>query len=238
MYPLRDNDLMLSRLATEWAQEMPARPTEHAIITLLLRAVWQRELFTLHLDDRSACPEDLLRLVPLSVHPGFEIYEDGSPERIESVELPNGELEVHFNRFVVLPADLTNLSAEQRRSAIKELSVMQFDHFSDAFRGFVRMLRVTREEFGRYCDEAGYPRPYFWFGKARAKASKAKPEGDCAKWLRSLAQDKKQHSKSCYRDEALQKFPNLTERGFNRAWDRSVPASWRKKGRKSKRAVR
>jgi len=44
MYPLRDNDLMLSRLATEWAQEMPA---EHAIITLLLRAVWQRELFTL-----------------------------------------------------------------------------------------------------------------------------------------------------------------------------------------------
>ena len=238
MYPLRNDDLMLSRLATEWAQEMPARPTEHAIMTLLLRAVWQRELFALHLDDRSACPEDLLKLVRLSEHPGFEIYANGSPDRVESVELPDGGLEVHYNRFVVLPADLTNLSAEQRQSAIEELSVMQFDHFSDAFRGFVRMLRVTREEFGRYCDEAGYPRPYFWFGKARAKASKAKPEGDCAKWLQLLAQGKKEHPKPWYRDEALRKFPNLSERGFNRAWTPSVPASWRKKGRKSKKAVR
>jgi hypothetical protein len=239
MYPLRDNDLMLSRLATEWAQEMPARPTEPAIMTILLQAVWQRELCALHLDDRPTYPDDLLRLVPLAEHPGFEIYADGQPDRIASVELPDGGLEVHFNRYVVLPADLTDLSAEQRQFAIEELSVMQFDDFSDTFREFVRMLRVTREEFGRYCDLAGYPRPYFWFGKAKAKvkASNAKSEGDCAKWLRSLAQDKNRRPKSWYLDEALRRFPNLSERGFNRAWARSVPATWRKKGRKGKRGA-
>src|SRR5215813_7975017 len=207
-------------------------------VTLLLQAVWQGELRTLHLDDRPANPEDLLRLVPRSEHPGFKIRRDSSLDRIVSVELPDGGAEICFNRYVVLPADLAGLSAEQRLLAIEELSGMQFDDFSDPFREFVLMLRVTREEFGRYCDLAGYPRPYFWFGKTKAKASKAKPEAECAKWLRSLAQDEERHPKSWYLDKALQKFPDLSERGFSRAWARSVPASWRKKGRKGKRAAR
>ena len=239
MYPLRDTNLMLSHLAREWARELPPRPTEQAVMTLLLRAVWQRELGVFHLNDKPAHTEDLLRLVSLSEqNPGFAIYSNSAPERMTSVELPDGGVEFHLKRYVILPADLDHLSAEQRQSAIEELSAMQFDDFSEAFRGFVSMLRVTREEFGRYCDEAGYPRPMFWFGKAKAQVSKAKPEADCAKWLRSLIQEGRRHPKPWYLDEALRQFPKLSERGFNRVWRRTVPASWRARGAMGKKAVR
>lgn len=67
--------------------------------------------------------------------------------------------------------------------------------------------------------------------------STSKAEADCEQWLVQLVRDgQKNKSKSGYFTEAKGKFPRLSERGFNKAWDNATAGNeqWRRPGRRRK----
>jgi hypothetical protein len=125
------------------------------------------------------------------------------------------------------PSDWTDQAVND---AIDVLRVQSFDAFSRNFCAGVFGLSLHRDDFKVYCLSLGYPLRNFWFGRHTARLSTAKAERDCADWLRSLARKPKEHPKAWYREEASRSFPGLSLHGFDRAWNREAPTSWRKSG--------
>ncbi len=86
---------------------------------------------------------------------------------------------------------------------------------------------MTREELRAFCDENDFELPRFWFD---AKVSKARAAVQCRKWLTDQVRKKKYMPKKGYWDYAKNEFEGLSERAFDRAWDATVPATWKRAG--------
>ena len=99
---------------------------------------------------------------------------------------------------------------------------------------------MTRKELEEYCNEKGleFPRFWFWSIGETYRASSAKAEKDCSRWLTELSDGPKNQSKDKYFDEAKKNFPGLSRRGFDSAWDKNVPSTWKKSGRPKKERPR
>ncbi len=86
---------------------------------------------------------------------------------------------------------------------------------------------MTREELRAFCDENQFEPPRFWFG---ANVSIARAEFQCRKWLTDQVRLGKRIPKKDYRVLAMTEIGGLSERAFNRAWDDTVPAAWKRPG--------
>lgn len=73
--------------------------------------------------------------------------------------------------------------------------------------------------------------------KPAARIGIAAAEQKCADWMRELAKNDRDQSprKSDLLKEAKGKFSGLSTRGFQRVWDTTAPAKWKRSGPKSKR---
>jgi hypothetical protein len=218
---------------------MPQRREEREVCSHLLHAFWAGELIIRRPSSGEPMqPRDLLQTVFLAKsHPGFDISASGVSQTSSSEEQPDGGVLISFHGHIALPDKPSDWTDQAVNDAIDVLRVQSFDAFSLHFRAGVFGLSVHRDDFKVYCLSLGYPLPSFWFGRHTTRRSSAKAERDCAEWLRSLGRRPKEQPKTWYREEAYRRFPGLSLNGFNRAWNRVTPKSWRRPGASRRRPV-
>ena len=92
---------------------------------------------------------------------------------------------------------------------------------------------ISRADLLAFCEEQDIKPPKFWGKAAAVVSSSSRAESDCRKWIRELrAKGYIQPNKSALRDEALEMFPGLSGRGFDRAWDLEAAPNWKQQGRR------
>ena len=92
-------------------------------------------------------------------------------------------------------------------------------------------VEIPKQVLADWCDEKGFSKPIFWFGKFTGSLSTVKAKTDCSRWLREEVKKGKSKSRDDYWLEAKTRFPNLSRRGFTDTWRGTVPESWKRPGR-------
>lgn len=117
---------------------------------------------------------------------------------------------------------------------------LRLEDFEPLFRrAYLEKLSITREAFGKWCDQRGHQRPAFWFGNNSAKPAGTVPaslqddrERKCLEWLQELVEEnptpKARHSKNVLLPKAKDRF-GVSGRGFGRCWSH-LPEAWRTPG--------
>ena len=92
---------------------------------------------------------------------------------------------------------------------------------------------ISRADLLAFCEDQDIKPPKFWGKAAAVVSSRSRAEIDCRKWIRELpAKGYIQPDKAALRDEALEIFPGLSARGFDRAWDLEAAPEWKQPGPK------
>jgi hypothetical protein len=112
------------------------------------------------------------------------------------------------------------------------LAELRLEDFNDLVMPALWGLTVRKDDFGRYCDLMGYPKPHFWFAPVPRSVSTAASENRAEAWLGRQVKEGK--SKAEYRQEAHEHF-ELSARAFDRVWKEVVPPQWQAPGAPKKR---
>ena len=187
---LQDSHLTFGRIADEWAREVAAMPgglARDKILHDLVRAVWRGEfededgkdtVLMLHqpppggawrIDDKfvdknhmrtaETKPVGFNRRMLLCVlafdHPhGLPLPPGDRLRGWHSPESDNPE-----------PVSWSELNAEVRWDILDALTL---DEYPGTFRwAYFEALTISKDDFGRWCDEQGRKRPKFWFEDGR-----------------------------------------------------------------------
>jgi hypothetical protein len=243
MYPLSAKALPLGEIATHWARDLPQRPPPYEVLEQLVGSLFRGDLGLGHpilrgelelgrpmrsLDSRRYLLE---QLVSLPHHEWMVIFPDAASERAA----PKRPM-FDFRTFIILPADKTAWATSVVDAACAalcaRLAVTHLEGFSSAFLAMLRCAPVAHVEFERYCLAKDYALPPFWFGPRYQQLARRRAPSDCKKWLRRLAATvgAKPAGKEALRQQAKERFPHLSDRGFEQAWASAVPPSWRDAG--------
>ena len=148
----------------------------------------------------------------------------------------NGNMALDLRPKVILAEDPADWTEADLQAAYEALARCEPRDYSVQVLGFLLPQMVHRDDFAAWCDRQGWPRPSFWF---RTKwPSKGVQAGggvkyDCQRWLRECAATgAARRPKAAWRAEALQRFPGLSKRAFDRLWARTVPPEWKEAGRR------
>jgi len=227
MYPLSEETLLLNDVATHWARDLQPQPPPQEVLERLVASLWRGELELAYPARRIESRRYLLeQLVSLAPHELVVIFPDAASEHAA----PKGPM-FDFRTFVMLPADKTQWDTSVVDTACAALAVTHLEGFSAAFLTRLRRTPITRAAFEGYCLANVYPLPPFWFGPRYQQLARPKALSDCKNWLRQLAAaGAKPAGKEALRQEAKERFPHLSDRGFEKAWASTVPPSWRDPG--------
>lgn len=240
MLPLRDSWLSLDDIARHWANELSPRMCKSEILDRLLSAFWRGELvatFNPLLDVSEQRSKALQVAAGMAEHPGLLFTPEGEEPCPETIDLPNGSTLVDVRSRVVWPPAAGSGSGLVAETAFQTLANVLVIAFAPDFRSCVTTMTVEQGDFGAFCKAGNYAAPKFWFAGA-ATISHAAAESRCRRWLRELAkQDSTPAPKADLRAQALNQFPGLSGRGFERAWSAEVPAAWRAPGARNKQAL-
>lgn len=241
MYPLREDELSFRECAHHWARFIPGNPEEDEVSALLLKAVLRSELPVYARGDPARRFSRGKLLEALASASGTEtcgvlICEPGSaPATIE--EYPDGSISVDVRIVVEARRPLTDRDGAELDETADQLKRVAWEDLPRSFIAATWMLRIRKDDFGRYCDANGLGRPAFWFtaGEQRRRpAQRAEALQACRLWLEDLVRRPKQGSKEKIFELAIRRFHGLNRAGFDRAWSDVVPPAWaRQRARKA-----
>ncbi|MGE4048277.1 MAG: hypothetical protein AB7F35_25705 [Acetobacteraceae bacterium] len=229
MYPLPEQKLSIEVIAREWSRFLPGPPSVAEALSCLLKAIWQGELpGRLTPDAPSSDPRsamlDVLRIH--REHPALLVVDSPSEAPPTIVALPDGSALANPRLVIVWPKDPAMREETMLPTASALLEGRMWDDYHPDIRPVFGLLEIDRQDFAAYCARQGYPRPTFWIGDGN-------PEAECRRWMREKASrhpDAKPDTMPALRKSALETFPGLTQRGFDRVWRDHAPAAWKHPG--------
>ncbi|MGE3298559.1 MAG: hypothetical protein AB7I68_14575 [Porticoccaceae bacterium] len=227
MYPRPEQKLSIEVIAQEWSQ-LPGFPSVAETLSRLLKAIWQGELpgklnpnapgsdpRSTMLDVLRACWDD----------PALLIVDSPSEAPLPVVALSDGGV-LASPLAIVWPKDPAMREETMLPTASALLAGLAWDDYPREVKLHFCFLEIDRQDFAAYCARQGYPRPTFWIGDGN-------PEAECRRWMREKASrhpDAKPDTMPALRKIALETFPGLTQRAFDRVWRDHAPAAWKHPG--------
>lgn len=234
MLPIHESVLYLTEIAEYWSRELDRMRTSSEIYAEFLAAFWKGELAAVHVSNRHSIDrKNMLKAINSTrklEHPGFTLVE--SAESIPPKVVQHQDDSVTFDQgfYIVLPPDVTDWTDEIVRSAYDQFAKLSLDDFHELIKPPICGLGATREALAAYCNLMDWDRPLFWFGKERADKWTARRERDAVAWLKQIASGRKQKPKPAYFADAVERFPGLPIKAFNRIWNSVVPQEWKRSG--------
>lgn len=235
--PVREQSLSLAKLARFLSRVSGEVHDLPEIYQDLLGAFW-----TGHLQARrheAGQPvsrfEFLGTIAHYREHSGFSFLEPSDAVPPKVTMNPDGTASIDNHRYIVLPSDPSLWTEAVLERAYAELASVAFDGYHEHLQPVVISLTVTKDDFGSYYDRTARPRPLFWFRPDHRSERARRMEQEVGDWLISLSNGRKKKSKRAYFKEARGQFPRLAYKAFERAWDASVPQSWKEGGALTKR---
>lgn len=235
MYPISERELTVSEIAEHWLKHRDDKATASDLVSELLKRFWLGELpLRAPLSAETWERAELLAVLRKVL----------SEPKVEQLFAPldeptteSGEMVVELPPRVKLPAEPTQWTKAALEQAYCAMAQRKDEHYTALPLPIAEFL-VRREDFAALCDREGWPRPGFWFRTSWPSQGARSRMGAilaCRQWLRDLARsDQAMRTKQSWREEAMRLFSGLTQRGFERAWDKDTPASWRRSGRRPK----
>jgi len=232
MLPIRASVLRLDRTAEYWSRELIRVRTTAEIEGELRSAFWRDELELVYeISAKAIDREAVLRGINMRRdHPGFTLVDGGEMIPAPAVEDASGGVTIDLRRYIVLPSDPAQWTDEILCSAYDAMAEVELADFDELIKPAIRMFSVTRDALAGYCDRIGCDRPRFWFGAERGRKWIARLQRDAETWLKQIASGPKRKPKSAYFADALERFPGLPRKAFDRIWNRVVPLNWKRSG--------
>ena len=234
MYPLGDMELPIHAIAEHWLKHRTDKATACDLVSELLKRFWLGEL-PLRAPLRPD-PWDRATLLATFRHvlPEAEVQQLFAP--LEEAVSETGEVVIELPPRARLPEDPCQWTDDGLARAYAALAQWRDETYPRCSRVGITSFLVRRDDFAALCDSQGWPRPGFWFRTpwpSQAARGKTNAILACREWLRRSARSSTTiRTKQAWREEAMRLFPGLTQRGFDRAWAKDAPASWRRSGRR------
>jgi len=158
---LREFHLTFGRIADEWARELdeakvPSRRSRDEIFLEKVRGIWRGQF------------ADTVLTIEMSPR------DDKDGRRYQPAPMP-------FTREMLDAVVLVRQGARRRylgASRLEFLTSLELEDYDATLflSVYLEPLTISKEDFGRWCDEQGHQRPRFWFGeqadaKKRRKAA-------------------------------------------------------------------
>ena len=140
------------------------------------------------------------------------------------------------------PALWSEVKAEVRWDILDALTL---DEYSHMFRtAYLEPLTISKEDFGRWCDDHEHPRPAFWFEPSPGEEPghrppstdklqlRTKAEAECYSWLVEIGRNEKptaRNTKGKLYRKAHQKF-GVSRRAFDGRWQVAMPSTFKAPG--------
>lgn len=216
-----------------WAQRLADTQTsENEMFHQLIVAFWNGEFpnddiwFDLHtyFEERFDDIDDdikpgFIKLGP-PAGPRWEVleymYNGGSESLAHEAQAQLGPHErLKFDNKPIKPP-------EEEKAPFEWMAQRSLSKYSDQDLFILGLIAVTAEPIARRGGE-----------NEKAEQEAFDPEVRCVDWLSQLHKefgDSKPQSKGEILKKAIKALPRLGERGFNRAWENTVPPSWKKAG--------
>jgi hypothetical protein len=228
---LDDECLSLWEVARHWSRELLAAQQPHELFNRLSAAMWRSDLCTGSDTAQSIVGLNrrliLLRVVAsASDHPGLYFISGGGGVTPATLNLPDGSALVDIRHRIMWPSADTG-AVELAYQILAEATLA--DYSADVAPILMEEV-VTREEVGRYCDGMGYPRPRFWFAQTKIPG-RSSSMARCKRWLSKKAVSGGRPTKADVLAEAKSKFPDLSDRSFEKVWKEAAPEDWKLPGR-------
>ena len=236
MLPIRAQSMAISEIAEFIARETNGVRTRDEVVDELLQAFWRGELLSATAADPTRDHRrNLLQAINSNrQHPGLVLVE--SAKRIPEPYVINadGSVTLEQHRYIALPPHPAQWTDPMLEAAYQCLAELRLEDFNDLVMPSLWGLTVRKDDFGRYCELMGYPKPPFWFAPVSRSVSTAGSERRAEDWLGRQVKAGKKKSKAEYRREVYEGF-KLSPRAFDRVWKKVVPPEWRTPGAPKKR---
>lgn len=166
---LRRSHFTFGQIADKWAREVSNQPdalSRDEILHEMIRAVWRGDFEDE--DEENSC---------LTIHrspPGGEVRggvwtEEARPEPFNRIKLL-GALTLDSPVPIPLPPPRRFRTDDAPWQSLFELTRAESNQTMRE--RYLEALTITKEDFGRWCDERGHQRPTFWFGTSESGKKK------------------------------------------------------------------
>lgn len=234
MYPLSSRQLSVHELAAHWLKHRADKATASDLVSELLKRFWLGELPLRSPGEPHPWARRELLAVFRRALPDSKVEQLFAPPEQPASEC--GDVVIELPSRIQLPDDPSEWTDVALEQAYLSLAQYESRHYPELVVPGIAALVIDREDFAALCDQQGWPRPGFWFRTpwpSQGARSKTNAILACRQWLRGRGRsDQASRTKKSWREEATRLFPGLTQRGFERAWAKEAPASWRRSGRR------
>lgn len=220
---LRKSHLSFEKIAAQWARELddaktPGRLNRDEILLGMVCGIWRSEFENAALTIEQA--------------PRFDI--DGRKYKPQPMRVTRETLdEVVLLRPGVRQRD----PAVSRWEFLAPLKLEDYEPRS--LRIWLEPLTISKEDFGRWCDDHEHPRPAFWFGlpdhsppSADELQLRTQAERNCYNWLAELGNNETPDAKNT-KDKLFQKAQQqfgVSRRAFDDLWRHAMPSAFKAPG--------